>query len=514
MTYCGLHLPAAEGTTDRRASIASSRDIGDEQSIVENASTFSAHLRRLRAIISASAGRSFAGADRRNRERHGAGARRRARDRAARTPAGDRRARHRDDACDRTQTVRARDARLSQRQRALRRRDVRADLRARSGHAGAVAGVPARAHDGARPGDRRARRGAAVEQPARLRTRADRTGGDPLAVRPPNATRWRANASTSPNCRRTCAAASRRSSANGARWRRRSTNGSRAHCASSRANSSAGRASAGPRGRGSRQAQAALLGRVQADVRRDLGLTPQTAARRRGCGERASRPATAFSSRRSGGEGTVVDDYGDTVLVAIGSMRTVVPSAGCASCAPAKPPRRAKSGGGAQTLESAGGASPELDVRGKRFVEAEPLVDRWLDEAELLGLSPLRLIHGKGTGLLGRGLQQFLRDHADVAQRALRQRRRGRQRRHDPRVALVVAASRVDGRDSRTPPSAYRRLRSRRDRAPSCASGSARGVRSGSSSGSIRRRLTCTSATPSSCANCSSSSRAVTTSRS
>jgi DNA mismatch repair protein MutS2 len=48
MTYCGMQLPAQEGTTigsfDHLAC-----DIGDEQSIAENASTFSAHLRRLRA---------------------------------------------------------------------------------------------------------------------------------------------------------------------------------------------------------------------------------------------------------------------------------------------------------------------------------------------------------------------------------------------------------------------------------------------------------------------------------
>ena len=50
----------------------------------------------------------------------------------------------------------------------------------------------------------------------------------------------------------------------------------------------------------------------------------------------------------------------------------------------------------------------ELDVRGKRFVEAEPLVERWIDEAALAGNSPLRLIHGKGTGMLGRGLQEYL----------------------------------------------------------------------------------------------------------
>jgi DNA mismatch repair protein MutS2 len=42
------------------------------------------------------------------------------------------------------------------------------------------------------------------------------------------------------------------------------------------------------------------------------------------------------------------------------------------------------------------------------------LVDKWLDEAQMLGADSLRLIHGKGTGLLGRGLQEYLRDHAAV----------------------------------------------------------------------------------------------------
>ncbi len=59
--------------------------------------------------------------------------------------------------------------------------------------------------------------------------------------------------------------------------------------------------------------------------------------------------------------------------------------------------------------------SVELDVRGKRYVEAEPIVDRWIDDALLAGHSPLRLIHGKGSGMLGRGLQAFLRDHPAVA---------------------------------------------------------------------------------------------------
>jgi dsDNA-specific endonuclease/ATPase MutS2 len=65
-------------------------------------------------------------------------------------------------------------------------------------------------------------------------------------------------------------------------------------------------------------------------------------------------------------------------------------------------------------MSAAQRSSAELDVRGKRYAEAEPLVERWIDDALLAGNSPLRLIHGKGTGMLGRGLQEYLRTHAAV----------------------------------------------------------------------------------------------------
>ena len=53
-------------------------------------------------------------------------------------------------------------------------------------------------------------------------------------------------------------------------------------------------------------------------------------------------------------------------------------------------------------------------MRGQRYAEAEPLVERWIDDALLAGNTPLRLVHGKGTGMLGRGLQEYLRAHPGV----------------------------------------------------------------------------------------------------
>ncbi len=58
MAYCGMQLPADEGTAIGALDFLGC-DIGDEQSIAENASTFSAHLERLRTLLLTAADRSL-----------------------------------------------------------------------------------------------------------------------------------------------------------------------------------------------------------------------------------------------------------------------------------------------------------------------------------------------------------------------------------------------------------------------------------------------------------------------
>lgn len=160
--------------------------------------------------------------------------------------------------------------------------------------------------------------------------------------------------------------------------------------------------------------QAELLQRTLDEMHRDLGMTsPGTAGASEGSAPAhriaEGEPVRILSLAQ---DGVVVADNGDSVLVAIGPMKTVVPRSDLRPIAAASGRSRSQA---AQTkLEAATNSAPELDVRGKRFAEAEPLVDRWIDEAVLAGNSPLRLIHGKGTGMLGRGLQEFLRAHPQV----------------------------------------------------------------------------------------------------
>ena len=166
-------------------------------------------------------------------------------------------------------------------------------------------------------------------------------------------------------------------------------------------------------------AHAALLGKSADELRRDLGATDQPAQKP---GEKTVlEPNDRVHVRTLHTDGTVVEDYGETVLIAIGAMKTVVQKSDVERLAtPRGAQKRAPQGdrgvrqeSGAK-IDAAARSMAELDVRGKRFVDAEPLVERWIDEAVLAGNTPLRLIHGKGTGMLGRGLQEYLRTHAAV----------------------------------------------------------------------------------------------------
>ena len=58
--------------------------------------------------------------------------------------------------------------------------------------------------------------------------------------------------------------------------------------------------------------------------------------------------------------------------------------------------------------------STETDVRGQSLQEAWDNVEKFLDDCYLAGVSPVSIIHGKGTGVLRRGIQENLKKHKYV----------------------------------------------------------------------------------------------------
>ena len=61
------------------------------------------------------------------------------------------------------------------------------------------------------------------------------------------------------------------------------------------------------------------------------------------------------------------------------------------------------------------GFKPELDVRGERLADALGIVMHYVDDAIMVGVPSVRIIHGKGTGALHEEIQKYLRTVPGVA---------------------------------------------------------------------------------------------------
>ena len=56
----------------------------------------------------------------------------------------------------------------------------------------------------------------------------------------------------------------------------------------------------------------------------------------------------------------------------------------------------------------------EIKLLGTTVEEANVLIDKYLDDASLAGLATVRIVHGKGTGVLRKGIHAYLKKHPHV----------------------------------------------------------------------------------------------------
>ena len=113
-------------------------------------------------------------------------------------------------------------------------------------------------------------------------------------------------------------------------------------------------------------------------------------------------------------EGTVLSVQGKELTVQVGGLRTIVKMSACTFVTRKKPKKNTKVHVGTSIAQKTAEIRPEIDVRGMTVLEAETVLGKFIDDAVFTGLSKILVIHGKGTGALRQGLQDYLKHHRSV----------------------------------------------------------------------------------------------------
>lgn len=116
-------------------------------------------------------------------------------------------------------------------------------------------------------------------------------------------------------------------------------------------------------------------------------------------------------------EATVVADQdGDKVLLQAGIMRVTVPVGELEFVEQNRQNKRKAQATVKKNINVAKrNVKTELDVRGMTVEEAIYDIDKFIDDAVLLNIKKIQIIHGKGTGALRSGVHAHLRTHRAIA---------------------------------------------------------------------------------------------------
>ena len=113
-------------------------------------------------------------------------------------------------------------------------------------------------------------------------------------------------------------------------------------------------------------------------------------------------------------EGTVLEAGRDNALVQAGIIKTRVPLKNLRLLKQEKVKTPQRSAARTIRRDTRSSAATEVDVRGEYVQDAIIDVDNAIDAAVMQGLHQITIIHGKGTGTLRREIQKHLRNHPSV----------------------------------------------------------------------------------------------------
>ena len=121
-------------------------------------------------------------------------------------------------------------------------------------------------------------------------------------------------------------------------------------------------------------------------------------------------------------KGTVLSIKGKELEVQLGGLKTTVKVKDCKFVEKAQKQQPAqnngkghKGRGGNSFISKTQEAHRDIDIRGMMVNEAEVLLGKFIDDSLMAGLSQVLIIHGKGTGALRKGVHEYLKRHKNVA---------------------------------------------------------------------------------------------------
>ncbi|WP_407400315.1 endonuclease MutS2 [Anaerovibrio sp.] len=119
-------------------------------------------------------------------------------------------------------------------------------------------------------------------------------------------------------------------------------------------------------------------------------------------------------------KGTVLGIHGKELEIQLGAMKTTMKASACKFVEKGKKEQPAtsigkKSKGGSSFISKTQEAHRDIDIRGMMVDEAEVVLGKFIDDSIMAGLSQVLIIHGKGTGALRKGVHEYLKHHKNVA---------------------------------------------------------------------------------------------------
>ncbi|MDF2853186.1 MAG: endonuclease MutS2 [Sphingobacterium multivorum] len=117
----------------------------------------------------------------------------------------------------------------------------------------------------------------------------------------------------------------------------------------------------------------------------------------------------------NGAEAQIVEIAKNNLILAMGELRTVQKRKNVIKLEGREGKKSAKSLSRSLSSGSVADFKPELDLRGMRTEDALHELERVLDRAVMIGYPSLKIIHGKGDGILRKFIRDYLRKYSHVS---------------------------------------------------------------------------------------------------